>query len=227
MIWTNLYAYVYQLVSCSTRWTYLHRSAEAYLKSFGNCILSIQNEICLLSLFCLIVNKIRYRTCLLSPIPTEMSPKFANPSQTFGTDLPADDRFSGKNITERSSRCNSLPIINPNRIYVRLVPAPPNGMTWRLRSRLIFWGYSVQISTGTPAILIEGFPDFPQPLRENSVTVPRLGHDRFIPNPSQFVSHPIIRRYEILTASVIPPPILSSDGVIHRLKIALNNSVTF
>jgi hypothetical protein len=41
--------------------------------------------------------------------------------------------------------------------------------------------------TETPAILAEDFRDFPQSLQENSGMVPRLGHDRFLPNPFRYI----------------------------------------
>jgi hypothetical protein len=47
---------------------------------------------------------------------------------------------------------------------------------------------------GTPAILTEGFGDFPQPPQANSGIVAVLGHNRFLANPFQFIIHASIRR---------------------------------
>jgi hypothetical protein len=42
------------------------------------------------------------------------------------------------------------------------------------------------LTAGTPAILTEISCDFSQTFQENDGTVPRLGLDHFLPNPSQF-----------------------------------------
>jgi hypothetical protein len=41
------------------------------------------------------------------------------------------------------------------------------------------------------------YPDwgFPQLLHSNAKMVPQLGHESFLPNPFQFISHPVIRSY--------------------------------
>jgi hypothetical protein len=46
-------------------------------------------------------------------------------------------------------------------------------------------------------MLNEFFRAFLQPLQVNSGEVPPLGHDRFLANPFQFVSHRIVRRYVV------------------------------
>jgi hypothetical protein len=40
----------------------------------------------------------------------------------------------------------------------------------------------VQISAAKPTTESEDYFDFPQYLQENAVMVPKLGHDRFMPN---------------------------------------------
>jgi hypothetical protein len=74
-----------------------------------------------------------------------------------------------------------------------------------------------------PAILIEVFLGFTQSLHANYGRVPRLGHDRYLPDLFQFISYPTIRRYTIyiLTASLN-----NSERTRKILKI-INNPPTF
>jgi hypothetical protein len=46
--------------------------------------------------------------------------------------------------------------------------------------------FSTPISAGAPAGLIEVYHGFPKSLQVNVGIVPRLGHDRFLPDPLQF-----------------------------------------
>lgn len=65
-----------------------------------------------------------------------------------------------------------------------------SGTIWfalRQLLRFVFERSSVAISTGAPAILTEGFLDFPQFLLECAGKVVRLGQDGFFPNPFQFI----------------------------------------
>jgi hypothetical protein len=52
---------------------------------------------------------------------------------------------------------------------------------------IVFGRCSVRIVAGTPAILIEAVRSFPRSLQTNAGVVLRLGHIRFVPNPSQFI----------------------------------------
>jgi hypothetical protein len=64
---------------------------------------------------------------------------------------------------------------------------------------LVFWECSVRILAVLSAILIWGFRGFPQFLQKNAGIVPRLGHSRFLPNPSQFfINHPTVLCYVAL-----------------------------
>jgi hypothetical protein len=59
---------------------------------------------------------------------------------------------------------------------------------------------------------------FPQFLKANAGIVPQLDHDCFLPNPFQFISHPIIqcRIVQLLTAPLnYPPP---EDQAISCIK---------
>lgn len=56
-------------------------------------------------------------------------------------------------------------------------------------SRIAFGTCLVRISTGTPNILTDGFRYFTQSLQTNVAMVPRLCHDRFLPNPSELNIH--------------------------------------
>jgi hypothetical protein len=47
----------------------------------------------------------------------------------------------------------------------------------------------VWISVETPNILTEVLRGFPQSLKANAGIVPQTGHDRFLPDPSQFIIH--------------------------------------
>jgi hypothetical protein len=49
--------------------------------------------------------------------------------------------------------------------------------------------YSVRNSSGTPAILLQGFRVSPQSVQANAGLVPLLYHDHFLPSPSQFIIH--------------------------------------
>jgi hypothetical protein len=64
-----------------------------------------------------------------------------------------------------------------------------NTLALRYRSKTLAWRCSVWKSPEIPAILNEGFCGFPQPLQANAAIYPQLGHDRFLPNPFQFISY--------------------------------------
>jgi hypothetical protein len=66
--------------------------------------------------------------------------------------------------------------------------------------------------------------------QENSKTVPRLGYDRFLPNPFQFITRHIIQRYIVstLTASLNNHPLsfcYSPRHREHRVKLGGNGFV--
>jgi hypothetical protein len=61
-------------------------------------------------------------------------------------------------------------------------------------------GSSLERDTDYPG---RGFRCFRQCLHINPGIVPRLGDDYFLPDPSQFINHSIIRRYSLDTDSVI------------------------
>jgi hypothetical protein len=90
----------------------------------------------------------------------------------------------------------------------RIVDLLPNILVSTYRSSLVFSMCSVRISARTQAILTEIRRGFPQSFQVYSGLVPRLSHDRFLPNPLQFVSHHIIRRcfVLILTSSLNNAP---------------------
>jgi hypothetical protein len=70
-------------------------------------------------------------------------------------------------------------------------------------SQHVFRRWSDRISAGTPAIMTEVFRGFPQTHHANYGRVPRLDHDRILPNPYQFI-YSTIRNYifSILKASL-------------------------
>jgi hypothetical protein len=55
----------------------------------------------------------------------------------------------------------------------------------------------VRISAGTPASLMEVIRVIPQNHQADVGIVSRLGHDRFLQNPFQFVNRPTIRHCTI------------------------------
>jgi hypothetical protein len=62
-----------------------------------------------------------------------------------------------------------------------------NKQDTRQYSRLLIGKYSVRISAGIPVILTEALRGFPQSLQVKVGIVLRLGHDRYLPNPFQFI----------------------------------------
>jgi hypothetical protein len=50
---------------------------------------------------------------------------------------------------------------------------------------------------GIPGTLIQLFCGFPQFLQASAKIVPHLGHERSVPYPVQFISHPVIWHYII------------------------------
>jgi hypothetical protein len=65
----------------------------------------------------------------------------------------------------------------------------PNKVEYRYRSRLERGRCWVRISSRTTVILVGVFGSFPQSLQTNSRIIPRLGHDRFLPNAFHFTIH--------------------------------------
>jgi hypothetical protein len=78
--------------------------------------------------------------------------------------------------------------------------------TWQewTRSRLLFGRYSVPVPAETLGMLPVASRCFRQFLKEDAGIVPRLGHDRLLPNPLQFSHQLTARRYidQLLTNSV-------------------------
>jgi hypothetical protein len=65
-------------------------------------------------------------------------------------------------------------------IYMSNIEQTSAGVT---PSRLVFRRHWVLISNGIPAILIRWFRVFPQSFHSCVGTLPRLDHDRLLPNP--------------------------------------------
>jgi hypothetical protein len=82
--------------------------------------------------------------------------------------------------------------------YVNPVTVWPNGLVQRQVSRLVFRKCSVRIPVTT--VLTDIFHAFPQSLQENADAVLRLGNERFLPNPLQFIIHWPISERECLRA---------------------------
>jgi hypothetical protein len=94
-----------------------------------------------------------------------------------------------------------LTVSMPPPLILRLLPVAPQkyGVApvenhW---SRLIFCICSIRILAGISAILTGGFRGFPRALQGNTGILFRLGHNRFHPNPFQFISNRLIRRYVV------------------------------
>jgi hypothetical protein len=69
----------------------------------------------------------------------------------------------------------------------------------------MFWRSRVQVLARRPAIQTEIFRGFRQSLQANAGdSALKLGHNRFLPNPSQFTSHPSIRPYIVLVIEQVP-----------------------
>jgi hypothetical protein len=94
-------------------------------------------------------------------------------------------------------------------------------------TRLVLGRYSVHISAGTPVVLIDFFHSLLHSLQANAGTLPRLGHDRFLPDPFQLVW--IIRRYIISVLRVIKQPTEENCGGVRtcarRLYVCVHEYV--
>jgi hypothetical protein len=84
--------------------------------------------------------------------------------------------------TEFGMRSNTKCMVCPSQ-------KKPNKMEYRYRSRLEPGWCWVRISSGTTVILVGVFCSCPQSLQTNSTIIPRLGHDRFLPNAFHFTIH--------------------------------------
>jgi hypothetical protein len=65
------------------------------------------------------------------------------------------------------------------------------------------------------------FSSLPHPLQANAILVPELDHDRFLPNPCQFVTYLIIRRYTVRDIDIVLKETINERGK-NAMKVKLS-----